>query len=452
MKRSIQSRLLVSASIVLFGFLSLAGIVIDTAYQRGAQSALNDQLQIHLYSILAKVELSKNNRLLVPSGLSDPRFTQIDSGLYAFIFNSEGKVIWRSSSSTGEEAQPVTILNPGQKTYIQNVKESPRVELHYKAVLENAFEQTAAFEFVVITSTNSVDKQIAEFRSVLWQWLGGIGFLLIIIQYLIIRKSLQPLRHIVADLEKIHQGNAQSLENQYSSELKDIANTLNKLISNERTHLKRYRNTLADLAHSLKTPLSVLTGLYGQENLSRDEIKTLEVQTLQMRQLVDYQLQKAAAKGHQTLALPLHIQPIVEQITASLDKVYFDKQLTIRKNIDNEIKFNAEKGDLFELFGNLLDNAYKWADSTVSVQVVNAKRDGSDGILITIKDDGPGIAAEELDNVLQRGIRADETTHGHGIGLAVVNELVSLYKGTLKSVTSSSGGQQWLVFLPSNFS
>jgi len=450
MINSIQSRLVLSASVVLFCFLGLAGFVLNSAYQKGAQSAQNDRLQIHLYSLLGKAELSKNKRLVIPSSLSDPRFMQVDTGLYAYIFNMEGNVVWRSASSTGEKVDVVDSLQPGQKTYIHGVDESrPNVELHYKAILENSVGGLNTFEFVIVDATDAVNNQNAAFRSVLWQWLGGISFLLIIMQFFIIRLSLEPLRGIVKDLEKIQQGAAKHLSNDYSSELTDIANTLNRLIDNERTHLDRYRNTLADLAHSLKTPLSVLTGLYEQQSLTPADIETLQVQTLQMRQLVDYQLQKAAAKGHLTLVASLKIQPIIQQIITSLDKVYFDKKITPIKNIDDDILFNAEKGDMFELFGNLLDNAYKWANATVRITLQKIdNKEGVKGIQIIIEDDGPGIPADKLDEVLRRGIRADETTQGHGIGLAVVSELVSLYEGQLESGVSPLGGQQWKISLP----
>jgi len=451
MVSSIQSRLVFSASVVLFCFLGLAGVVLNSAYQQGAQSAQKDRLQIHLYSLLAKAELSKNNRLVIPSGLSDPRFMQVDSGLYAYIFNTKGDVVWRSSSSAGEEVDIVESLNPGQKTYIKvQVAGKSYIELHYKAILENALGHLNTFEFVIAETTDAVDNQNAAFRSVSWQWLGGIGSLLIVIQFFIIRLSLEPLRDIVKDIEKIQQGTAEHLSNNYSNELTDIANTLNRLIDNERTHLERYRNTLADLAHSLKTPLSVLTGLYEQQSLSSADIKMLQVQTLQMRQLVDYQLQKAAAKGHLTLVAPLQIQPIIQQITASLNKVYFDKKIKLVSNIDHTVTFNAEKGDMFELFGNLLDNAFKWASGAVSItlKVIGGNERSEKGIQIIIEDDGPGIPADKLAEVLQRGIRADETTQGHGIGLAVVSELVSLYEGRLESSVSPLGGQQWLIFLP----
>jgi len=321
--------------------------------------------------------------------------------------------------------------------------------LHYKAILENKFNKTAVFEFVIVESTKGVDIQIANFRSVLWKWLVGITLLLIIAQLFVLKLILSPLHKIVSDLEAMQQGSRQQLGSHYSVELKDIAHTINSLIVNERTHLHRYRNTLSDLAHSLKTPLTVLTGLYEKDRFNSGDIKTLEKQTLMMRQLVDYQLNRAAAKGHQTLTESIPLKAVVVQITDSLDKVYFDKSLNVSKQLD-EIDFYAERGDLYELFGNLLDNAYKWAKSQVHITVqkpIDLQEELS-GISIVIEDDGPGIEDDKLDDVLKRGIRADETTHGHGIGLAVVKELITLYGGSIESLTGELGGQKWSIFLP----
>ena len=451
MNSSIQSRLLLSASLILFCFLGLAGFVLDTAYQKGAENALKDRLQIHLYSILREAELDQKSRLVMPANLSEPRFSQVYSGLYAYIFNHLGEVVWRSSSSAGAVVQTVSHLESGQKKYIKKQSNDVNsVELHYKATLENENLQSSAFEFVVIESTSSIDHQVAGFRSVLWQWLGGIGLLLIILQFWIIRLSLHPLRHIVSDLEKIQAGDAQQLNNHYGEELKDIADTVNKLIENERTHLQRYRNTLADLAHSLKTPISVLIGLYEQGQLSDQDMKTFKSQTLLMWQLVDYQLQKAAVKGHQTMSAPIALAPIAQQVLDSLDKVYKHKLLKVITDFDKDIKFNIEKGDLFELFGNLLDNAYFWAKTQlkISIKATTDSDNSPAGITINIEDDGPGISAENLKRALQRGVKIDESKIGNGIGLAIVSEMLASYKGTLKSEQSELGGQKWVIFIP----
>ena len=446
MSNSIQSRLILSASFVLLCFLGLAGAVLDMAYQNGVQQALHERLQIQLYSILAEAELNEENQFMMRSALADPRFRQVDSDLYAYVFSNEQQLTWRSPSAVGLQIKPLPQLATGVNRYLESrVNEQPSVALHYRAILEGTAGRSREFEFIVIESQQRMNSQVAGFRSVLWQWLGGVAALLILTQFVIIRKSLQPLRLIVNDLESIQQGDSQQLANDYSDELKELASMLNKLIVNERTHLKRYRDTLADLAHSLKTPLSVLTGLYTQGELNTVDIQMLKTQTQQMRQLVDYQLQKAAAKGHQTLAAPLALEPIIQQIINSLNKVYMDKQLTASVNVSAAIKFSAERGDLYELLGNLLDNAYKWADSAVTISV--QEQDNS-GIKIVIEDDGPGIPAEQLAAVLQRGIRADEAVNGQGIGLAVINELVRLYNGTLTSKPCSLGGQHWEVCLP----
>jgi len=256
----------------------------------------------------------------------------------------------------------LTDLTPGEKFFKQQKKGGElAVVLHYKVILENANGQSKPFQLVIRESTRGSDSQVAGFRTVLWQWLGGIAFILLIVQFLILRQSLEPLRKIVQDLNEIRLAERDHLDNQYGEELKDIADTLNKLIDNERMHLRRYRNTLADLAHSLKTPLSVLMGLYGQGDLSRKDMGVFKSHTLQMRQLVDYQLHKAAVKGHQTMAKQVELEPIVQQIIGSLHKVYKHKHLKVDVKFDEHIKYSIEKGDLFELLGNLLDNAFNWA-------------------------------------------------------------------------------------------
>jgi two-component system, OmpR family, sensor histidine kinase PhoQ len=448
---SIQSRLIVSASVVLFCFLGLAGAALDTAYQKGAKNALYERLQIHLYSILANAELSNNGKLILPSKPAEPRFSQVDSGLYAYVFDDNGQLVWRSHSSAGQVDVVLNDLTPGEKFFKQQKKAGElAVELHYKVILENANGQSKPFQLVIRESTRGLDSQVAGFRTVLWQWLGGIAFILLIVQFLILRQSLEPLRKIVQDLNEIRLAERDHLDNQYGEELKDIADTLNKLIDNERMHLRRYRNTLADLAHSLKTPLSVLMGLYGQGDLSRKDMGVFKSHTLQMRQLVDYQLHKAAVKGHQTMAKQVELEPIVQQIIGSLHKVYKHKHLKVDVKFDEHIKYSIEKGDLFELLGNLLDNAFNWAKTelSVSAKVVKESIDSPSGVQIIIEDDGPGIAADDLASALQRGIKVDESMAGNGIGLAIVNEVVDSYRGTFRSEQGGLGGQRWLIFLP----
>jgi len=296
----------------------------------------------------------------------------------------------------------------------------------------------------------SLQQQTADFRRTLWSWLGGSGALLLTVQLLILRWSLKPLRTIARDLEDIEGGRKQSLEGPYPRELGGLASNLNTLLDSERAHLERYRNTLADLAHSLKTPLAVLRGLEQQTGLPETLKSTLGEQVERMQRLVDYQLQKAAAQGRRGSLATTAIAPVLERIRSSLDKVHGGKGIICTLEVDSKAKCFLEEGDLYEIAGNLMDNAYKWCHSQVRV-TVTAHRSPSHrhpDLLIKIEDDGPGIPESHRHEVLQRGIRADQSTHGHGIGLAVVHELVRLHGGSLSYHQSQWGGACWEVFIP----
>ena len=230
----------------------------------------------------------------------------------------------------------------------------------------------------------------------------------------------------------------------YPKELANLTNNINDLISNERNHLVRYRNTLGDLAHSLKTPLAVLQGYFEQNKLSGNSADTVSEQVWRMQEIVDYQLQRAAVSGKQTFNKPILIKPVADQLHSALNKVYIEKQLDSEINIDDMASFYGEKGDLMEVLGNVLDNAYKWANSKIKVAVTKSSAQGKRRSRITIKveDDGPGIDHDKIKWLTQRGVRGDEREGppGQGIGLGVVREIVESYSGTLDFSKSDLGG------------
>ncbi|TPW17098.1 MAG: two-component system OmpR family sensor histidine kinase PhoQ, partial [Halothiobacillaceae bacterium] len=249
------------------------------------------------------------------------------------------------------------------------------------------------------------------------------------------------------DLRAIERGEATQLEGTYPNELNGLTSNLNALIRSEREQLNRYRNSLSDLAHSLKTPLAILQNEIDSRHPTQQS--TLVEQVERMSQLVDYQLQRAASAGRTTLAAPLVIEPLVKRVVASLDKVYADKALRITLAVDAALTFQGDKSDLLEIFGNLLDNAYKWAKQQVTIKVTcDTLNEGKLARLtVTIEDDGPGIPEEKARLVLQRGGRADEQVGGHGIGLAVVRDIVQLYDGQLEIAKSTLGGARVCFYL-----
>ena len=442
---SLSFRLFISASFVLAAFFALVAFVLERSYQEGAAEALKEKLKVHTYSLLSAAELTEKGILKIPT-LSEPRYSNPSSGLYAAIHLTNKFLLWRSKSALGVNLSNFKSLKPGEYAFV-NDNEGHFI-LHYAVIWENETGLEQYYVFSVAEDDSFVSAQIVKFRLTLRSWLFFIGILLAWVQYLVLRWSLKPLRDIVDDLEAIEKGEETCLEREYPIELAGLANNLNTLIDSERAHLQRYRNTLANLAHSLKTPLAILSGCILPEKVNK---VTVAEQILRMNEIVEYQLQKAAAQGEKQLSSRVDILSIVEKIIFSLEKVYFDKGINFSFDVKDDGLMSCEEGDIYEIAGNLLDNAAKWCDKEIRINLVRLdKKQGERfSLMLQIEDDGGGIEEEKLQVILQRGIRADENVKGHGIGMAVVSELTGLLGGKLKGGRSESlGGMKWQVYFP----
>ncbi len=443
---SLSFRLLISAGFVLTAFFALVAFVLEQGFRESAEQALKEKLQVHIYSLLSVAELTENLELSMPDALREPRFSNPGSGLYAAINQAGNIFVWRSLSAVGLDLPSTMDLKPGESVFLKD--ENGYFVLHYAVIWENeaGFEQY--YIFTVAEDESFVRNQVERFRATLRGWLFFIGLILVLIQFLVLRWSLKPLRMIVNDLEAIETGNKSRLDGQYSAELTGLAGNLNALISSERAHLERYRNTLADLAHSLKTPLAILRGCLQSSVVNKEAVSE---QISRMNKIVEYQLQKAAAKGQKQLTGTVDVSIIVKKIISSLKKVYVDKQIVFSFEQSNPCLMYCEEGDIYEIAGNLLDNASKWCDKNVYVKLIELEKENNSKFswILQIEDDGAGIAEEKLEEILQRGVRADENIQGHGIGMAVVNELTKLLGGKLVGSESEMlGGMKWLVYLP----
>jgi len=278
-------------------------------------------------------------------------------------------------------------------------------------------------------------------------YLGGAGLLLLILQVWVARWTLNPLRRVERDLAKVERGASDQLDGNYPRELRPLTDNLNAFIESERDHLTRYRNTLGDLAHSLKTPLAVMrTRLEGDHDEAslRDDVRA---QVQRMDEIVAYQLSRAATSGHQRFAAPLPIESNAEGIVEGLEKVYAERGVLCEFEIEPSARFHGEQGDLMELLGNLLENAFKWAKQRVLLRV--DRPNGGRALRISVEDDGPGIPEDRIESLLQRGVRGDERVHGHGIGLAIVQDIVRAYRGELEvSRSPELGGARFMVVIP----
>ena len=429
---SLYARVTLAALLVLGLFLGLAGWALERAFRDSASAAVQERLQAQIYGLLAAADLGADGNLVLPDRLPEERYQRPGSGLYAQVLqHQDGMIAWRSPSLLLQSLPDPPALAPGT-WHFRHVPAGGNGEW-FQLASGVRWEQESSsldFTFSVTEDPASYQAQLSEFRHSLWTWFAALAVGLLLALVLVLRWGLRPLRQVERDLAAVEAGTHEDLSGHYPRELRGLTDNLNALLRSERGRLQRYRDGLADLAHSLKTPLAILRG--GQDaQASREEIQALlREQTGRMDQSVAYQLQRAATAGRSALLQPVPIAPLLERLRQSLGKVYGQRGLRLELRVDPaELHLRADEADLMELCGNLLDNACKWARTRVLIQA--APRADGTGLELQVEDDGPGIPENQRDAVLGRGVRADSTLPGQGIGLAVVCDIVTAYGGAV---------------------
>lgn len=438
---SLRARLLAAASVVLTAFFLLTAAVLDSAFRDSTLQAQRDKLEGLVYSLLAAARTDADGNLTVASDdISDRRLMQPASGLQAALFDEQGLLAWTSTDFLEMPAPPVPEV--GQWLFDQRSKPAT-FALSYGLRWIDLEDDPKRYTFVVIEDATSFNRQLRTYRQELWFWLAAAAAGLLLVQYLVLRWGLAPLRKLIAELHAIEKGQRGEIQTEYPDELQPLAQGLNAMIRSERNQQNRYRHALGDLAHSLKTPMAVLRGFADESRIPEDLRPALRDQLAVMQQITDYQLRKAATAGRRTLAEPIAPRPIAEKIADALVKVYAERSIRFSFESPPAFRLRADSGDLFELLGNLLDNACKYGASAITV------RFGQQGAANTIRidDDGPGFP-EEADELLRRGVRADTQKPGQGIGLAAVYEIIKAYEGRIELGESDAGGARVAIWLP----
>lgn len=446
MNASIRSRLLVSATIVLVAFLGITGVALNRGYHDSVETAVHGRLQAHVYTLLAAADLDDHNRLNLPEQLPEPRFSAPDSGLVAVVRDSTGKLVWRSKSLLGQKPLFPQLRKTGQWRY-GTIGGSSRQYIYsgFAASWADSNNKLYQYQFVVAEDYRITQAQLDRFSRTLWTWLGAAGALLLAVQGSILGWSLSPLRQAEHEIAEIESGQRKRLSTDYPQELQQLTTRLNTLVENSDNHLQRYRDSLGNLAHSLKTPLAVLRNAIESVSINREFHDTANEQLQRMIDIINHQLQRAATAGRSVLAEPVAVEPQLRKIVNALHKVYADKRVEFDLHNTANAMFSGDEGDLFELAGNLTDNAFKWCRHRVRVSVSNKIGTEPPRLVLVVEDDGPGIPANKRDLVLGRGNRSDPETAGHGLGLDMVRETVAIYHGTLEIQDSDLGGSRIIV-------
>lgn len=442
---SLTTRLLLAASLVLAAFLGLTGAALDEAFRDSTREAFRERLEARVYMLLGATDVGADGTLSMPEVLPEPRLSNPGSGAYAAIGAADSRSLWSSPSSVGLQVAYPAAGAPGDAAFAELPLAGERtlLALSYPVVWELDDGSELHLIFHAAESKAAMDAQIGAFRRTLWLSLGGAAILLLLAQVLVLMWSLAPLRRVAREVREIEAGRRDVLAGNYPKELRLLTENLNALIQNNRVRLRRYRDALADLAHSLKTPLAVLRTTTEETPLPKSTAEALGQQVQRMDQTIEYQLQRAAASGRSALASPVRVETVARRTADSLRKVYRDKAPQIDLDIASEAVFMGDPGDLTEIVGNLLDNACKWARKQVRLVARNvvAGRAHRPRLLLEFEDDGPGISPAQRRSVLERGVRADTLAPGQGIGLAVVREMVEdVYQGTLAIDRGPLGG------------
>ncbi len=443
-KYSLVGRLVLSFGILLILFLGLTGLVLDRAFKESTVAAVVERLQLQIYAVLgvAEPEIDPDGGVyfFIPD-LEEARFSQIDSGLYAFIFSQTNQEVWRSPSAVDIDLSSISLdmqeLTPGQTVFgrAETEQQGPMSYALYSTYWSSLNQE---FSFVVMESVAPTDAEISEFQSNLWFWLGGMALVLSFLQAALLSWGMIPLKRLEEDLADIESGKKEQLQEDYPKELQNLSHNLNMLIKSERQRQKRYQTTLGDLAHSLKTPLAVISGVVQQKKLpNQNDLADVAEQVERMNQIVSYQLGRAVrSNDKKVLVRPIAISPILTKVIAALNKVYLDKNVALEVQVDEGALFYGEESDLTELLGNLLDNALKYCEQKVAIHITNK----SEILHIQIENDGSSIADHDRHWILERGARADNRDIGQGLGLAIVFDIISSYGGELKVGSSKLGG------------
>ncbi|MGS2720820.1 ATP-binding protein [Paraglaciecola aestuariivivens] len=438
-KLSLRIRAFAAALLTLIIFIPLTAVTLEQAFNSSLSQSMLQQLRVQSLSLISEFELSEDGlEAEMPELLYNDQFNMPDSGLYAFIQNKQA-ILWQSLSALNWQANlHFSTPDIGQEAFIEDF---PLEQSYFLYAYTAEFEAPQGFQavsFVILQDKQVFNQEKQKFAATLWKWLGLIAVLLLVLLLVSLNAALWPLSRLNQQIRLAESGQIERIEQSFPPELEKLKGSINHLLDTEQQQRSRYKNSLSDLAHSLKTPLSVLAGTAGLPEQAKAPISQIDQQ-------IQRQLKRAVAGANSGFEQKVLIQPLVEQLVNAMQKVHADKHLSIEAYFDKQQQtFNGDKTDLMEILGNLLDNACKAARTEVSLKV----KSDSLNLKLIVEDDGPGIPKDKRQQLLARGVRLDSYQEGQGIGMAVVADLVSAYLGQLDISQSELGGAKVLLSFP----
>lgn len=426
-------------------------------YRSSTYRMFDDPLVSTIQSLVSYVEIDPDDgRIMLSDEPIDPNYQRALSGRYWVIgeLDGEGRLIPVVGSPSLYGATLVLPLEDATKItgnlgeVVTSVSEGPDREPLRLAAQAVIFPDLGDRPVVIAAAADRrpAVKAVRQFSLIALGLMSVLALGLVSAIFMQVRLGLRPLFDLRRRVADVREGKARAVEGDYPMEIKPLADELNTLIGHNKDVVEYARTHVANLAHALKTPLAVLVNEADDKSTPLAEI--VARQSGIMSKQVDHHLRRArAATRGQSIGARTPLNETVSSLARTLQKIYRDKDLDIQVSLDDGLVFRGEKRDLEEMVGNLLDNACKWTGSKIAVSA-QMLDNGLGNITITIDDDGPGLARDQYDVVMQRGARLDEATPGSGFGLSIVSDLAKAYKGGLALDKSPLGGLRTILTIP----
>lgn len=438
-QKSLRKRFFINTAIVAATVMFISVMVVDFSYKDELKKSTYETLRLHIFTLLSVAQIEKGV-IYLPDILYNPRLNTSKSGLWAAVLDENEKPLWHSLSIDSVPDDIQLGKNIGDWQFSRKaIGKNTYFVADYKIAWDDG-GQRYTYHFISAENENVINAIVTRFR----RWLFGsfvmITATLLLCQFIALRLTFRPIAHLESEISLLEQGKKSTLSDDYPIELEGVTQNLNALIDKEYRQRERYRTSMADLAHSLKTPMTIISS--EMTNYANNPILQNAVERIDKN--IEYQLRRAVISGHNLQNHGTKIKEVVELVAEAFTKIYQDSDIALTANIDSGLLFLGDENDLTEILGNLLDNAYKHAVKTVEVSI--EKR--NDLLTIAVGDDGPGLTESDSENIFTRGERLDSKGLGQGIGLAVVADIVNSYHGHIETSISALGGAKFILTFP----
>lgn len=449
---SLALRLFLWATVWTVAILLATSIILSSLYRAGVERAFDSRLGVYLRTLISDVASPENPNEPFPQSVSEPLFELPLSGWYWQVTRIDGgKHDVRASRSLWDGSLPRLPVADAAAAVAIRTGYAGGPEDQKLRIVERTIDLGDEGTFLVSVAGDAaeIEDDIRSFDRALGLTFSALALILLLTTAFQVRFGLLPLKRISQSLAAIRAGRAERLEGKFPVEIAPLARETNALLDANREIVERARTHVGNLAHALKTPLSVMVNeatARGDDPLAQKVREQIDI----MRDQVARHLERARMAARLTVVATItEVLPVMQAIIRTMEKTHPEKAVTLKMEAPEDVRFRGERQDLEEMVGNLVDNACKWAQSRVSIEVSTERVDAERQVIrIRVDDDGRGLTPAEREQAAHRGRRLDETKPGSGLGLSIVVELAGLYGGGLTLGSAPLGGLRAELVIP----